>query len=64
MKHLVRLGSILAAYVALTGNAYAVFSTTAPLPEPGSLGLLVAGVTAIAGLRYLSKRSRNDKRDD
>ena len=63
MKHLVRLGSILAAYVALTGNAYAVFST-APVPEPGSLGLLVAGVTAIAGLRYLSKRSRNDKRDD
>ena len=63
MKHLVRLGSILAAYVALTGNAYAVFSFT-PVPEPGSLGLLVAGVAAIAGVRYLSKRSRNDKRDD
>ena len=63
MKHLVRLGSILTAYVALTSNAYAVFST-APLPEPGSLGLLVAGVVAIVGVRYLSKRSRIDKRDD
>ena len=63
MKHLVQLGSILAAYLALTGNAYAVFSAVT-VPEPGSLGLLVAGVTAIAGVRYLSKRSRNDKRDD
>ena len=63
MKHLVRFGSILAAYLAMTGVAHAVFSATA-VPEPGSVGLLVTGGVAILGIRYLSKRKRETKRDE
>lgn len=62
MKHLVRLGAILTAYVGMTGTANAVFSGPSQVPEPGSLGLLVAGGVAIMAARYLSKRK--DKRDE
>jgi hypothetical protein len=62
MKHLLRYGTALAVYVAMVSPAHAVFSAPAPLPEPGSLGLLVMGGIAIAAVRYLTRRK--DKRDE
>lgn len=55
MKYVIQFGTALAAYVATTAPAFAVFSV-APVPEPGTFGLLLAGGVAILGARYLSKR--------
>ena len=63
MKNLIRLSTVVAAYLATTGTAHAVFDGV-PLPEPGSLGLLVAGGVAMLGIRYLSKCRRDAKRDE
>lgn len=62
MKHLVRFGTVAAVFLAMTGTANAVFSAATPVPEPGSLGLLVAGGIAVAAVRFLSRRK--DKRDE
>lgn len=59
--HLVRFGSAVAIFMAVTGTANAVFFIE-PVPEPGSAGLLIAGGVAIMAVRYLSKRKA--KRDE
>jgi hypothetical protein len=67
MKHLIQLGTVLAAYFGTTGSAYAIFSTgPSPdsVPEPATTALLVAGGLAAGGLRYLIKRKRDNKRDE
>lgn len=61
MRCLVATVGALAAVLATTSSAYAVFFTQ-PVPEPASLGLLAAGGVTIAVARYL--RKRRNKRNE
>ena len=63
MKHLFNAGGVLALYLSTTASAHAVFSF-APVPEPATAALIVAGGLAAGGLRYLVKRRRDRRRDE
>jgi hypothetical protein len=57
-----QMAILVAAWFGLTGQAHAVFSVAPPegaVPEPSTHVLLIGGVLAVAGLRYLSKRRRD-----
>lgn len=63
MKHVVTAGGVFALYLSTAPSAYAVFST-APVPEPATAALIVAGGLVAGGLRYLVKRKRDRRRDE
>jgi len=62
MKHVFNAGGVFALYLSTTTFAHAVFSA-APVPEPATAALIVAGGLAAGGLRYLVKRRRDRRRD-
>jgi xanthine/uracil permease len=62
MKYVFNAGGVFALYLSTTPFAHAVFS--APVPEPATAALVVAGGLVAGGLRYLVKRKRDRRRDE